>query len=89
MQYDETDYVYKITVPGTGIREYYNMDELLSESEVADIWLSDAEEKYGSGLVFAFKDRVRVERLTDIDVGREEAELEEEAIPLPPPDNDK
>lgn len=90
MGFDETDFVYKITVDGTDIQEYYDLEKRLPESQVKDMWLSDATEKHGGYLPSVFSGRVNVELLTDSEEGEKTPELGEEAIPLPPvPDEDK
>lgn len=90
MGFDKTDYVYKITVDGTDIQEYYDLDEKLSEGQVKEMWVSDATEKHGGYLPSVLSGRVNVELLTDEKEGEKTPELGEEAIPLPPvPDEDK
>ena len=86
---EDTGYVYRITVRGTDIREYYDLEEKLTEEQVADIWLSDACEGNGMFLESVFAGRVEVKLLTECEESVEEKQLEEEVIPLPPPDNDE
>lgn len=54
---------YKITVDGTGIREYYEFDQNFSEREVAEKWLKDSAVKWGEGVAMAFADKVNVEQI--------------------------
>lgn len=54
---------YKITVDGTGIQEYYEFDQDLSEQEVGEEWLNDAAGKWGEGVALAFSGRVNVEQI--------------------------
>lgn len=58
-------YRFKITVDGTGIREYYEFEEYKTEREAKAAWLADAEARWGYGVRSAFEDRVEVEELTD------------------------
>lgn len=83
MGFDATDYVYKITVDGTDIQEYYDLEERYSENEVREMWLSDAEDNHGSYLSVILSSKVRVELLTDPDDGDETPELGEGVIALP------
>lgn len=88
MGFDKTDFVYKITVDGTQIVEYYDLERKLPSSEVRDIWLSDAESNHGRYLPAVLRGRVNVELLTDEDEGGQTPELDEEPIALPPPDDE-
>ncbi len=83
MGFDATDYVYKITVDGTDIREYYDLEEQHTEDEVREMWLSDAEDNHGEYLPIILSGNVRVELLTDTDEGDETPELAEGVIALP------
>lgn len=89
MGFEETGYVYKITVDGTGIQEYYDLDRLLEPEQVEEIWLSDAEANHGGYLPELLGGRVNVELLTEVDDSQEPDLPEEEPIPLPPPDEEK
>jgi len=84
-----TDFVYKITVDGTDIREYYDLEEHYSESRVADIWLSDAAEKNGAYLRQVFSGRVSVELIKSPEKEQQNDKLEPGPIPLPPPPEDE
>jgi len=89
MRRRETGYVYKITVDGTDIREYYDLEEHLPCSEVAELWLNDAAENGGAYLSSVFSGRVNVKLLTDVDEKQQNDKLEPGPIPLPPPEDDK
>lgn len=89
MGFEETDYVYKITVDGTDIREYYDLETKHPESEVREQWLSDAVENHGRYIQSVFAGRIQVELLTEDEGEQVNRELENGPIPLPPPDNDK
>lgn len=54
---------YKITVDGTGIQEYIEFDQQLSEEEAAEKWLGDAASKWGEGVALAFQGRVNSEQI--------------------------
>lgn len=56
---------YRISVEGTGITEYYEFDEPVSEDEAAQIWWQDQQEHTGF-LPRSFKDRVTAEALFDL-----------------------
>lgn len=83
MGFDETDYVYKITVDGTDIVEYYDLEEQLPAKDVAELWLSDAKENHGKYIEVVFRGKVNVELLTETDEEGDHRELEEAPIPLP------
>lgn len=85
MGFEATDYVYKITVDGTDIREYYDLEEKLPADKVKDIWLSDAKSNHGQYLAKVFAGRVNVELLTEEYEDSQSPRFEGEAIPLPPP----
>lgn len=87
MGFDETDFVYKITVDGTDIVEYYDLEEKLPESQVRDMWLSDAEDNHGSYITKILGSNVQVELLTDDDDGDGDPELDSGPIPLPSPED--
>lgn len=87
MGFDETDFVYKITVDGTDIVEYYDLEEKLPENQVRDMWLSDAEDNHGRYLSMILGNKVRVELLTDDDDGNEDPELDSGPIALPSPED--
>lgn len=88
MGFEETDYVYKIEVRGTGIKEYYDIPKKLSEREVKEMWLNDAEEKHGKVISSVFSDRVVVELLSEGDNTEDKEWLDYEPIPMPPPDEE-
>lgn len=89
MGFDETDYVYKITVDGTDIREYYDLETKLPENEVRKRWLSDAVDNHGAYIRSVFAGRIQVELLTEEDSEQSDRELDSGPIPLPPPDEDE
>lgn len=89
MGFDETDFVYKITVDGTDIVEYYDLENRLPEKEVEKLWLSDAEDNHGAYLPTIFQGRVNVELLTDVEQTNNRPELDDGPIPLPPPPGDE
>jgi len=88
MGLDATDYVYKITVDGTDIREYYDLPDRLPAKQVAELWLADAEANHGEYLPRLLAGRVNVELLTDVEQERRDDELDNSAIPLPAPEDD-
>jgi len=87
MGFDETDFVYKITVNGTDIVEYYDLEQRLPLKEVEQMWLSDAEDNHGRYVVPLFSGRVNVELLTDVGDGDDDRELDSGPIALPSPED--
>lgn len=65
MGFEDTDFVYKITVRGTGIQEYYELEERLPEQDVKKMWLSDAADNHGGYIPSVFHGNVEVELITE------------------------
>lgn len=58
-------FTYKITVPGTGIREYYEFTTCYSEDTVKSMWLNDVKDNHSVIVSDAVFDHAEVELLSD------------------------
>ncbi len=61
------EFVYKIQVEGTGVKEYYGLECNHSEDTVETMWLKDVEDRWGAGVRQAFEGDVSVTKLSEED----------------------
>lgn len=83
---ENKNYVAKITVEGTDIKEYYTFDEPVTEEEAKRIWLDDLRDNKSLGLRLhkTYADRVEVELLWQTRSEEQEQEKRTNQARLPP-----
>lgn len=77
---------YRITVEGFGVEEYYEYDEPKSEPEVAEEWLCDVGENWGSAFSDLFEGNVEADALWTTTTSAQDSE--DSPIVLPPPEEE-